>query len=292
MPSPAAPDTPDTPDTPDAAQPAASHPAIDLLAICAHPDDAELHCSGLLLMARQHGARIGVIDLTRGEAASRGTPELRQQEAAAAAAVLGLSLRENLGWPDARLASLATGPTAPMSPMSPMATPAAGLAAAPEQPDYLTTLITLLRRHRPRMVLTSHWDDHHPDHSACSMLVQQACYLAGIGNYPASGQPHRPEQVLYYLDRLGHRPDLVQDISAVFAQKLAAVQCYASQLHNPHGQQLATPLASPDYLTQWQGRQQYYGSLIGVPYGEAYVLRQPVPLANPLHLLWGRQGIV
>lgn len=266
--------SPTAPDTADAAQPAASPPALDILAICAHPDDAELHCSGLLLMARQHGARIGVIDLTRGEAASRGTPELRQQEAAAAAAVLGLSLRENLGWPDARLASRATVPT------------------APEQSDYLTTLITLLRRHRPRMVLTSHWDDHHPDHAACSMLVQQACYLAGIGNYPASGQPHRPEQVLYYLDRLGHRPDLVQDISTVFAQKLVAVQCYASQLHNPHGQQIVTPLASPDYLTQWQGRQQYYGSLIGVPYGEAYVLRQPVPLANPLHLLWGRQGIV
>lgn len=248
---------------------------LDLLAVCAHPDDAELHCAGLLLQAQQRGAVIGVLDLTRGEAASRGTPEQRQQETGAANQILGLAVRDNLALPDARLQV---------------------------DPNHVTAIIERLRDWRPRLVVTSNVDDHHPDHQACGRLVQHACYLAGVGNHPATGAPHRPEQVLYYLDRIGHRPHLVQDVSEVFEQKLAAVRCYASQLFSDDdlstepspgaATQPSTPLASPDYLDTWRARHRYFGSLIGVPYGEGYRLRSPVPLLDPLSLLWGRQGIV
>jgi bacillithiol biosynthesis deacetylase BshB1 len=260
---------------------------LDILAVCAHPDDAELHCGGLLLQAQRRGAAVGVLDLTRGEAASRGTPELRRQESEAASRILGLTLRDNLGLPDARLQV---------------------------DQDHLTPIIERIRSWRPRLVVTSHSDDHHPDHEACGTLVRHACYLAGIGNHPAGGSPHRPEQVLYYLDRVDHRPHLVQDVSDVFEQKLAAVRCYASQLYSaptpasaprpepaaesglpmePEQSSLhATPLAAPDYLATWQARHRHFGSLIGVRYGEAYVLRSPVPLRDPLSLLWGREGIV
>ncbi|MCJ8275172.1 MAG: bacillithiol biosynthesis deacetylase BshB1 [Psychrosphaera sp.] len=238
---------------------------IDILAICAHPDDAELHCGGLLLCAREHGALTGVLDLTRGEAASRGTPEIREKESAAASKLLGLTLRDNLGLPDGQLSV---------------------------DGQYIQMIVEKIRQYQPRMVVTSHWDDHHPDHQATSMLVRQACYLAGIGNFAAQGTPHRPEQVLFYLDRLPHPPQMVQDISAVIEQKLAAVKCYASQLYSEDDQQMATPLASNDFLEQWQSRHRHFGSLIGVKHGEAYVLRSPVALNNPMNLLWGRIGLV
>lgn len=246
---------------------------VDVLAVCAHPDDAELHCAGLLLQARQRGAVIGVLDLTRGEAATRGTPELRQRETEAANQILGLAVRDNLALPDARLEV---------------------------DQDHVKLVIERIREWRPRLVVTSNVDDHHPDHQACGRLVQHACYLAGIGNHPAGGTAHRPEQVLYYLDRIGRRPHLVQDVSPVFDQKVAAVRCYASQLYSEsdqlsgpgQGGARSTPLASPDYLDAWRARHRYFGSLIGVPYGEGYVLRSPVPLLDPLSLLWGRQGIV
>lgn len=241
------------------------HIEVDVLAICAHPDDAELHCGGLLLSAKSQGAKTAVLDLTRGEAASRGTVEIRAEEAKAGADVLGLSVRENLALPDALLSV---------------------------KPEYIKLLVENIRRFRPKMVVTSHWDDHHPDHQATAQLVKEACYLAGIGNYPAKGNPHRPEQVMFYLDRLGHTPQLVVDVTGVFEQKLKAVKCYASQLYDANSDALQTPLAGNNFLADWQARHRYYGNQIGVTYGEAYVLRSPVPVNNPLDLIWGRQGIV
>ena len=249
---------------------------LDVLAVCAHPDDAELHCGGLLLRARERGAVVGVLDLTRGEAATLGTPELRRREAEAAGRLLDLALRDNAGLPDGRLRA---------------------------GQDELAQVVERVRRWRPRLVVTLHWDDHHPDHEACSHLVRRACYLAGIGGWPAAGLPHRPEQVLYYLDRIGHRPHLVLDVTDVFERKAAAVHCFASQLHADPDEapdeapdddlpwpRTPTPLSSPDYLEGWRARHRYFGSLIGVRHGEAYVLRSPVPLLDPLALLWGRQG--
>ena len=238
---------------------------LDILAICAHPDDAELHCSGLLLKAKNNGASIGVLDLTRGEAASRGTPEIRAQEAKNATKLLGLSIRDNLNLPDSKL-------------------------KVNEQTIKL--IVEKIRHYQPKIVVTSHWDDHHPDHQATSLSTQKACYLAGIGNYDAKGTPHRPEQVMYYIDRLAHKPDLIQDISDVFAQKLEAVKCYASQLYTANSDETDTPLASASFIEQWRGRHLHYGSLIGVKYGEGYVLRSPVALDNPLDLVWGRKGQV
>ena len=245
---------------------------LDVLAVCAHPDDAELHCGGLLLRAQERGAAVGVLDLTRGEAATLGTPEVRHREAEEAGRLLGLTLRDNLALPDGRLES--------------------GQAE-------LTRIVERLRRWRPRLVVTSHWDDHHPDHEACARLVRRACSLAGIGNWPGPGAPHRPEQVLYYLDRIGHQPQLVLDVTDVFDRKAAAVCCFASQLYaprdpaeddDPGSPRPWTTLSSSDYLDGWRARHRYFGSLIGVRYGEGYALRSPVPLLDPLALLWGRHS--
>lgn len=183
-------------------------------------------------------------------------------------AVLGLTLRDNLEAADAQLGM---------------------------ERQYLVAIIERLRLWRPRLVVTPHWDDHHPDHHYTSLLVRDACYLAGLPNYPASGTAHRPEQVLYYLDRVATAPHLIQDVSTVFEQKRQAVTCYASQFrseNNTNDDGHATLLSAADFLARWRARHVHFGSLIGVTYGEGYVVRSPVALNNPMALLWGRQGVV
>jgi N-acetylglucosamine malate deacetylase 1 len=238
---------------------------LDILAICPHPDDAELHCAGLLLQARAGGARIGVLDLSRGELGSRGDATGRAREAQAATQVMGLAYRENLGLPDGFL-----------------------------QSDRATVerLIAAIRALRPRLVLAPHWEDHHPDHAATSRAVREAAFLSGLTKYPTQGEAHRPEQVMYYLDRVSVEPDVVVDVSEVMALKEAAVRCYAGQLHAPDSGGVETLLSRPDFIQRWRARHLYFGELIGVDCGEAYVLRSPVAIRDPMALCWGRRGMV
>ncbi len=238
---------------------------LDILALCPHPDDAELHCAGLLLTAQHQGGRIGVLDLSAGEMGSRGNAELRAQETAAATAIMALDFRGNLRLRDGFLA---------------------------EEGNGLALLVAAIRRHRPRLLVAPHWDDHHPDHVCASHWAREAAYLAGLSRYPGEGLPHRPEQVLYYLDRVQATPSMIVDVSAVMTRKEQALQCYTSQLHHTDSEDPATPLSRPDFLQRWRARHMHFGALIGVDFGEAYVLRSPVPIANPLHLCWNRQGMV
>lgn len=238
---------------------------LDILAICPHPDDAELHCAGLLLVAKMNGGRIGVLDLSAGEMGSRGNAVLRAQETEAANGILGLDYRVNLKLRDGFLN---------------------------QEPTGLTAVAAAIRQTRPRLLVAPHWEDHHPDHVQASHWAREAAYLAGLARYPLAGAPHRPEQVLYYLDRVQATPSLVVDVSPVMAQKEAALRCYASQLHRAEGNEPSTPLSRPDFIERWRARHIHFGALIGVDFGEAYILRSPVPIANPLQLAWNRQGMV
>ncbi len=238
---------------------------LDILAVCPHPDDAELHCAGLLLQARASGAQIGVLDLSRGELGSRGDASTRAREAQAATVLLGLAYRENLGLPDGFL-----------------------------QCDRATVdrLVAVIRALRPQMILAPHWDDHHPDHASTSRAVREAAFLSGLTKYPAPGAAHRPEQVMYYLDRVSIEPDAVVDVGAVMHLKEQAVRCYASQLHAHDDSGVETLLSRPGFIERWRSRHVHFGSLIGVDCGEAYVLRSPVPIRDPMTLCWGRRGMV
>lgn len=235
--------------------------SVDILAIVAHPDDAELNCAGLLLKAQADGATIGVLDMTLGELSSRGDVPTRKREAAHASEILNLDYRHNLELNDGSLSQCTAG---------------------------LDRIVHVLRELKPKLTITAHWEDHHPDHRATSNMVREAWYLAGIGKY-GEGLPHRGESILYYIDRTAVKPDLVLDVSSVWEQKLRAVQAYASQLGAGSGPQ--TLLSHSQYLTQLESRHHYFGGLIGVSHGEAYAMRQPVPLNSPSSLLWGRRGI-
>ena len=226
---------------------------IDLLAIGPHPDDVELACGGWLALASDRGQRTGIVDLTRGELATNGSVDVRAGEAAAAAAVLGLGFRENLGLPDGGISE--------------------------HDPAQVDALIEVLRRHRPALLLAPWIEDRHPDHGAAGRLAQRAVFLAGLVRHrPDLGAPFRPTRLLHYPQRHEVRPDFVVDTSTVAARKHAAIVCHASQL----GPGAATMLNGALGSAAWEVRDRYWGASIGVAHGEPYVLGAPVPLADPI----------
>lgn len=242
---------------------------IDFLAIVAHPDDAELTCAGLLMQAKAAGSTTGVVDLTRGEMSSNGTPEQRDSEAAEASAIMNLDLRLNLGWADGHIAY---------------------------SEENIIKIVEVIREYKPRMIIAPYWEDHHPDHANTSKLVKDAWWFSGIKKYPAKGEAHRAENVLYYLARYAFTPSLVLDVTEHWPKKREAVACYRSQLHvKKEGEKAGsakTFIADPSFLDMWEGRHAHFGSLIGAKYGEAYLMRTPVAITNPGDLLGGRPGII
>ena len=220
----------------------------DLLAIAAHPDDAELGCGGALAQAAAAGHRVAVLDLTAGERASRGTPELRQAECQSASARLGLADRLGLHWPDAAIVS------------------------APEPRDQLAAL---LRKLRPKILLAPYWQDRHPDHAAAGQLARDACFAAGLR--AADGTPSfRPERIFHYMLHHPFDPSFVLDISAQWDRKWAAIQAYASQFSPTAG--TATALSGSAFLRMIEARAIHYGSMVGARFGEPFHAPGPLPM--------------
>lgn len=258
---------PDAPDRAVGAARAAEPLALDVLALAPHPDDAELFCGGLLARLVGLGYRVGVTDLTRGERASRGTPAQRLREAEAAARVLGLAYRGNLGLADGGLRG--------------------------DDPEQRQAIVAELRRLRPQLLLAPWREERHPDHRAAGLLAESAAFLAGLANYPAPGQlAHRVLQVLFYPQRVEARPSFVVDIADVAAQKARAIACHASQV-------AAAPSAAPTdapligsalALAALQARDAYFGAQVGSTAGEPYVCAEAVPVADPLALFRARRG--
>jgi bacillithiol biosynthesis deacetylase BshB1 len=231
---------------------------IDLLAIAPHPDDAELLCGGTLIRAADAGYRTGVLDLTAGEAGSRGTPEERAAESERAAEIMGLADRKNLGLPDARIAN---------------------------DEESRVRLIEAIRELRPRVVILPYFEGRHPDHRVGAELGYDACYLAGLKNFPAGGEPHRPVKVLYALAYREHalKPTFVVDTSEAFERKLEAVRCYGSQFDGVKALGELFPADVPLYdLVRIQDA--HYGSLIRAAYGEPFYTRETMMIDDVVGL--------
>lgn len=221
-------------------------PPLDVLAIGPHRDDVELICGGTLLRAAAQGHRTGVLDLTRGEMGTRGSAELREAEAAAAARVLGLSVRENLGLPDAGIENT-------------QATRAA--------------LVQVLRRLRPTIVIGPSLVGRHPDHRLAGELVRDACFLAGIVKFAPGLPAHRPRKLLHAIAyREDHvKPSFVVDVSDVFERKLEAIRCYGSQFDGAMQAGEVMPNGEPLYDIV-RHHAAHYGSLIRARYGEPFLV--------------------
>ena len=232
---------------------------FQIAAICAHPDDAELLMGGTLAKEAARGRRVAIVDLTRGEAGSRGTPELRAAEAAAAAAILGVAHREQLRLPDARL------------------------AVTPEAKD---AVVEVIRRLRPRVVLLQHWEQRHPDHATASRLVYEAAFVAGLRAYaPELGTAFRPEKLVYALpttEIADHSPSFVVDITASFETKLAAVAAFKSQFAPAPGE--PENFALDRFRASAELTARRHGQRVHVRYGEAFVTREPLVADDLLEL--------
>ncbi len=223
---------------------------LDLLAIAPHPDDVELTCGGTMIKMAQAGYRTGILDLTRGEMGTRGTPEARLEEAARAAKIMGAKARRNLGLPDAHLRVC---------------------------DEYKAAIAEVIRELEPRTVILPYWEGRHPDHYTAARLGYEACFLAGLKNYPLPGEAFRPFKILYAAAYADVRPTIAVDITQQYDRRRQAILCYTSQFR-PVRTERRSRVALP--LDELEGRMsdtaRHYGRMIGVEYAEGFVVKEVI----------------
>src|SRR5437763_10568180 len=221
----------------------------DLLFISADADDTELSCGGTIANAVRDGLRVGMIDLTRGEMGTRGTPRQRAREAADSARILGASFRQRLDLGDGGMRT---------------------------SRDEELQVIELIRLHRPKVVCTPYPDERHPDHARTGRLVTDAAFYAGLRQLKTDGlEAHRPQVVAYYFQNYMWTPSFIVDVSASWETKMRAVAAFKSQFHNPKSKEPETFISKRGFLDMIEARGKHFGALIGAAYGEAFVTKQP-----------------
>lgn len=221
---------------------------LDLLAIAPHPDDVELTSGGTMIKMAQAGYATGILDLTRGETGTRGTPETRLKEAARAGRIMGAKVRRNLGLPDAHLKLT---------------------------DEYKAAVAAVIREFEPHTVILPYWEGRHPDHYTAARLGYEACFVAGLKNYPLEGLPFRPFKILYAAAYADVRPTFAVNITKQYDRRRQAILAYASQF-NPSRREKQSRVALP--LDELEARMNlqasYYGRLIGVKYAEGFVVKE------------------
>ena len=222
---------------------------LHILAIAAHPDDIELSCAGTIIKHTRAGQAVGIVDLTEGEMGTRGSVAQRYQEAANAAKVMGVSVREN--------AQMADG-------------------FFKNDEEHQRKLITYIRHYQPEIVIANAVDDRHPDHGRGGKLIADACFLAGLRKIETerdgvSQQPWRPKRVYHMIQDRPLEPTFIVDISDAFEQKMEAIRCYTSQFYDPNSKEPITYIATDQFLNNLASRDALNGRRIGTSYGEGFV---------------------
>ncbi|GAB5536194.1 MAG: bacillithiol biosynthesis deacetylase BshB1 [Rubricoccaceae bacterium] len=234
-----------------------SAPQLDVLALAAHPDDVELCAAGTMLVLADQGYQTGIVDFTRGELGTRGTPEGRMQEADAASEILGLAARENLGLPDGDIQNTKANQL---------------------------QLIRRIRRYRPHIVLATAERVRHPDHGAATQLSVDALFYSGLRKVETVDddgmpqEPWRPHHVLHYMQALDFEPTLIVDVSSVWDRRVQALLAFKSQFFNPDasptaGEEPETYISNPDFFRWVEARARTQGYRIGATYGEGFLYR-------------------
>ncbi|MGB9068004.1 MAG: bacillithiol biosynthesis deacetylase BshB1 [Candidatus Acidiferrales bacterium] len=221
---------------------------LDLLAIAPHPDDVELTSGGTMIKMAQAGYATGILDLTRGETGTRGTPETRLEEAARAGKIMGAKVRRNLGLPDAHLKVT---------------------------DEYKAAVAAVIREFEPHTVILPYWEGRHPDHYTAARLGYEACFVAGLKNYALEGLPFRPFKILYAAAYAEVRPTFAVDITKQYDRRRRAILAYASQFNPPKRERqsrVALPLDELEARMNLQAS--YYGRMIGVKYAEGFVVKE------------------
>ncbi|WP_143885159.1 bacillithiol biosynthesis deacetylase BshB1 [Chryseobacterium binzhouense] len=231
---------------------------IDILAIGAHPDDVELGCGGTIARLISEGKTCAIVDLTKGELGTRGTEHIRKTEAENAAAILGVTFRENLGLKDGFLVN---------------------------SEEYQLEIVKVIRKYCPDIVLSNAIDDRHPDHAKASKLVSDACFLSGLIKIETqlSGSEQkawRPKHIFNYIQWKNIEPEFVIDISNHLDKKLEACAAYKTQFYNADSEEPITPIATKDFFESLTYRAQDLGRLSGVAYAEGFTSEKLIALKN------------
>jgi bacillithiol biosynthesis deacetylase BshB1 len=236
---------------------------VDILAFSPHPDDVDLGCGGTLAALARRGRSFGIVDLTRGEMGTRGTPEIRESEAREAARILGARFRETLDLGDGELRT-----------------------------DRAAELrvVEAVRRARPRLVLAPLVLDRHPDHVRASHLVADASWYAGLSKLETGLPPHRPDQVIFYAAYVFAPPTFLVDVSASFATKIAALRAYRSQFFDENSSEPETYVSSKGFFDGIEARSRALGRIANVEYAEGFVSNVPPTLADPVAAFLGYEG--
>ena len=223
---------------------------LDILVFGSHPDDAELGAGATIAKEIANGKKVGIVDLTRGELGTRGTPEIRDQEAKKAAKILGLSVRINLEFADGFFVN---------------------------DKEHQLQVIEVIRKYRPDIVLCNAIEDRHIDHAKGSKLVSDACFLSGLLKVDTKWvgddewqEPWRPKQVYHYIQWKNLEPDFVVDVSDFIDKKMEAINAYASQFYDPNSEEPDTPISSKNFTESIRYRARDLGRLIGVEYAEGF----------------------
>ncbi len=221
---------------------------LDLLAFAPHPDDAELYCSGTIAAHVAEGYKCGIIDLTAGEMGTRGTPEIRKGEAMESAKILGLKIRENLGFEDVKFVN---------------------------DWSHQKEVVKIIRKYQPEVVLAPAVSDRHPDHGRAADLVKQACFKAGLQKIETGPDGHgqgafRPKRIFHYIQNDYIKPDLIVDISGFWEVKYKSIMAFRSQFYNPESHEPETFISSKEFLEFIEARARVFGHRIGVQYGEGF----------------------
>ena len=232
---------------------------LDILVLAVHPDDAELGCAGTILKHIALGKKVGIVDLTRGELGTRGSAEIRDQEAAAAAKILGLAVRENLAIPDGFFEN-----TKP----------------------YQLKVIEAIRKYQPEIIITNAYHDRHPDHGRANQLVDTSAFLSGLRKIEtyADGklqEAWRPDILLHFIQDEYIKPDILVDVTDHWDKKIESIYAYGSQFFNPNwGDEPATYISSPEFVQVVEARAREFGKSIQAKFAEGFTSRKILGVDN------------
>jgi N-acetylglucosamine malate deacetylase 1 len=237
---------------------------LDILIFAAHPDDAELGCSGTIVAHIAAGKKVGIVDLTRGELGTRGTPETRAAEAKAASEILGLSVRDNLDLADGFFVN---------------------------DKAHQLKVVEKIRQYRPELVIMNAIHDRHPDHAKGSQLVSESCFLSGLKMIETTGpdgekqEAWRPKAVYHYIQDRYIKPDVIVDITPYWEKKLESIRAFKSQFFNPDDTSENTYISSPEFMEFLEARAKEFGHAIGVTYGEGFTVERHLGVKNLFNLI-------
>ncbi|TVP50235.1 MAG: bacillithiol biosynthesis deacetylase BshB1 [Mongoliibacter sp.] len=235
---------------------------LDILVIAAHPDDSELACSGTIASHIQKGYKVGVLDLTRGEMGTRGTPEIRMEESTEAARILGLSMRENLGFEDVFFE---------------------------DDFQHQLQIIRYIRKLRPQIILANAISDRHPDHGKGGSVASKACFMSGLRKIETdwdgqSQEAWRPKYIYHYIQNNYIKPDFVVDVTEFWDKKMESIKAFKSQFYDPNSNEPESFISSSGFLDFIDARGKEFGHSINARYGEGFTVERMVGIDDLFNL--------